>query len=548
MRPPLSPPREAGRTGAARLVVTLTGHGLRAFARDPLAAFFTLGFPLSFFVIIAAILGDQPVEGQRVTLAQFLVAPFAVFGVAQAAFTLLATDTAVLREGGVFARMRGAPVPAWALLAGRIGSAVVVSLTAVVVLVAVGIAGYGVRLPWRLLPAMVVTLLVGVASLAALGLALASLTRTVAAAQALGNGLVISLSFISEVFIVGADLPRWLDWLGSALPLKHFARALSTAFNPFTVGNGFSAGHLAVLAGWGAAGGLVAWRRFGWDARGTRSTPVAPAGSAEVVGVPVLRRPDRPGRRPTAWTLLRGQVWYALTALGRDRLSVFFAVVFPVALLVLFPTVFEGQGQVEGMSLAHFLLPAMAAYGIAVSTYVNLPEGVAQARERGVLKRLRGTPLPPGLYVVGRVTSATLVAAVTVVALLAVAVGFLDVRLDPGRLPAFVVTALLGCACFAALGFAVLALVPSAKSLTAITLGTLLPLGFVSDVFLIGPELPGWLAAIGNAFPLRHLMRGLLQASRPDLPGSGFAWSHLGVLVAWTAAALLVARRAARQA
>ncbi|MBO4206778.1 ABC transporter permease [Micromonospora echinofusca] len=529
--------------GTGQVVWRLTGHALRGMLRTPMSLFFALVFPLTFLVLVAAIVGDQPTPA-GVPVAQFLVAPFAVFGVAEAVFCVLAIDIAVLREDGVLLRMRGTPVPARTVLTARIGAAVVVAVLAVALLSTVGVAAYGVDIVWRKTPALLLTLVTGAACFAALGLAVASATRTVLAAQTLTQGLLVPLAFVSDVFLVGAQLPTWLDVTGSVLPLKHFARALAETYDP-QGGYGFSPGHLAVLAGWAVVGGLVARWRFGWAPRGASGGTTGPTvvEADPVAGRRHLGAP-RPAGRPSGAALLTGQLGYALSGLRHDPLSIFFAVVFPVLLLVLFPAVFGGNGP-DGLPLPQYLLPGLIAYALAVTGYVNLPESVAYARDQGILQRLRGTPLPLGWYLAGRIGAALLVSLLTTVLLVVVAVAFLDVRLDPGRLPAVLVAVLLGVACFAALGLAVASLLPSARSLTAVTLGTLLPLSFVSDVFPVGGDapLPGWLATTGDLFPLGHLSAALLTATRPAVAGAGFAWAHLAVVAGWTVAALLVALR-----
>ena len=77
----------------------LSRHAVLAFLRNPVAAFFTIAFPLAFLVIVAAIVGDERTpDGVPVT--QMLVAPFAVFGMAQASFSVLAIDTACCARAG----------------------------------------------------------------------------------------------------------------------------------------------------------------------------------------------------------------------------------------------------------------------------------------------------------------------------------------------------------------------------------------------------------------------------------------------------------------
>jgi ABC-type multidrug transport system permease subunit len=531
-------PRPAVRRGAVGLVATLTGYGLRSFLRSPIAAFFTIGLPVLFLVIIGALFGNARIDSLGgVRTAQFFTPALAVFGAAQAAFCVLATDTALMRERGVFQRLRGTPTPPWAILTARICAAVVLAGLAVTLVLAAGVLVYDVQVVWRTVPAAVLTLLVGVTSFAALGLAAASVLRSSSAVQSATNGLLITLAFVSDVFIVGGQLPVWLGRVGWFFPLRHFADAMSDAFNPFLPGNGFAGGHLAVLLAWGLAGVLVAARWFTWEPR--------PASRVASHGVPVTGhrsglRVAMPGR-PSIVRSVRTQVGYALLQLRQDSSSVFFAVVFPVLLLALFPVLMGGAERAEA---AATMLPAMMTYGLAVTAYATLPAPIAQARERGALMRLAGTPMPRWAYLAGRVIGALAATSLTALALLAVATLGYGVPVDAARLPALVVAFLLGVACFAALGLAVLTLVRGAQAVVAVTLGTLLPLCFISDVFVVGVRMPQPLATIADVLPLRHTVHALRAALDPGLAGgTGFAWADLGVLAAWTAAALLVTRR-----
>lgn len=531
-------PRPAGRPGGVRVTATLTGYGLRTFARNPVAAFFTVGLPLLFLVIIGALFGNEVIEPRGgVRIAQFFTPALAVFGAAQAAFCVLAIDTALMRERGVFQRLRATPAPPWAILAARIGSAVVVAGVAVSLVLVAGVAVYDVQVVWRTVPASLVTLLVGVASFAALGLAAVALVRSAAAVQALTNGLLISLAFISDIFAVGGRMPGWLDRLGWFFPLRHFANALADAFNPYLPGTGWAVGHLAVMAAWGSAGALVAARWLRWEPvrSGPGSARRGPA--ARTAGGLRVEAPGRPGLLRT----LRTQIGYGLLTLRRDTSSVFFAIVFPVLLLALFPVLMAGPGG--RTEAAAVLLPAMMTYGLAVTAYATLPAPIAAARERGALARLASTPMPRWAYLAGRIVAALVATTGTALALLAVAVFAFGVRLDAARLPAAAVAFVLGVACFAALGFAVLSLVRSSQAVIAVTLGTLLPLSFISDVFVIGARMPQPLAAVGDLLPLKHTVHALGAALEPGLPGTGFAWADLAVVAAWAVAGGLVARR-----
>lgn len=522
----------------SKAVPALTGHAVRAFLRNPLAAFFTLAFPLAFLVIVGTIVGDAT-TGDGVPVTQFLVAPFAVFGVAQASFTMVAVDTAALRESGVLLRLRAAPVPAGAVLAARLCASAFAAGSAVLLLTVVGVLAYDVGIVWHKVPALLVTLALGVACCAALGVALASSVRTVTATQALAQGILIPLAFISDVFIINADLPRPLEIIGSLLPLKHFALATAETFHPGG-GAGFSASHLATLAAWTIAGVLVAQHRYDWGPRGSAAGP-AMANTPDPARTRLSAPQERRSGSPVA--TLGGQISYALLGMRRDVLSVFFAVVFPAMLLALFPTVF-GDARVHGLTMAQYLFAGLTAYTVAVTAYVDMPEGLVGARSAGVLKRLLGTPLPFGAYVAGRVCAAVLTALLSSAVLAVVGTGFLGVRVEPAHLPAVLLTVLLGSLCFSALGLALAALLPRARSLVAVTLGTLLPLCFLSEIFVVGDQpMPGMVTAVADVFPLRHLLQALLTATRPDGTGNGFAWEHLAVVAVWALVALAVARR-----
>ncbi|MFI1991513.1 ABC transporter permease [Actinoplanes sp. NPDC020271] len=532
----MSAPAERAVTSRSALYA-LTRHAVRGFARNPIAAFFTLAFPLALLIIVASIIGDQR-TADGVPIAQYLVSPFAVFGVAQASFVLVAADMAALRERGVLLRLRAAPIPVWTVPASRIVAAVVASGLAMVVTTVAGVLGYDVQIIWRKVPAMVVTLVLGIACCAALGLALAALARTAAVAQSLAQGLLITLAYVSDVFLVGAALPRWMQWLGSALPLKHFARAMAETFDP-APGYGFSPGHLIVLVAWGVAGVVVAGLRSGWQPRGA-ATPQA---VHEPDFAPLGRLSPPVRRHGSPLTTLSGQISYALLGQRRDPLAMFFSVIFPALLLALFPTVF-GDGRVHGMTLAQYLYAGMIAYTAALTAYVNLPESVVTARAAGVLKRLRGTPLPFRWYFAGRAGAALTVSLAATVLLTVVGTGFLHVRLDPVRIPALLLAIVAGSVCFAALGLAIAALMPAARSIVAVTLGTLLPLCFASEIFVVGDQpLPGWLTHVAGLLPLRHLLRAVLAATDPSVTGAGFATGSLAVLAAWTGLGLLVVAR-----
>jgi ABC-type transport system involved in multi-copper enzyme maturation permease subunit len=451
-------------------------------------------------------------------------------------FSFLGIGLAEARALGVVKRQNGTPLPRWAMLGGRMGAALLLGLASTGLVIGVGAAFYDVRVIGRTVVAVVVTVVLASLAFSALGIAVAAGARSPQMAQGMTNGLVIPLAFVSDIFTFGGgQMPRWMSTLGWLFPLKHLVNAVGDAFNPFLDGSGFAWDHLAVIAGWGAAGTLLA----GWLLRASREQPESRASG--VVRSSLADASPRRDGRPAAALLLLDQVRHTGTSLVREFAVVFFAVAFPVLLVVLIPAT-SGGGDVvldSGVRLTAFLAGTMAVYGAAVTGYVSVAEGVADERGRGVLKRTHGSPLPRWALLSGRVVGAVVVSLVTLVGCFAAA-GLAYGSPVPRSWPVVLVSFTVAATCFACLGLAIVSLVRSAQSIIGITLGTLLPLSFVSDVFIVGAVFPPAIDAVSWVFPLKHATAAMTSAAgTPSLAGS-LAIGHLAVVLAWTVAALVV--------
>lgn len=258
-----------------RLVAQQIRYQNKIFWRTPVAAFFTLVFPLMFLVLFTAIFGNDEISSLGVTTAQFYAPALAVFGAASATYTNLAVTTAIARDEGILKRVRGTPLPPWVYIAGRIGSAVWIALLAVVLMMSVGILVYGVELPTDSLPVAALAFVVGAGSFAALGLMVAALVPNGDSAPAVANATLLPIAFVSDVFIVTDEAPGWIAAVGNVFPLKHFVSAFGDAFNPTlegsglawsSSGGGYAVGlHLAVMIAWGVGAALIALRYFKWE-------------------------------------------------------------------------------------------------------------------------------------------------------------------------------------------------------------------------------------------------------------------------------------------
>jgi ABC-2 type transport system permease protein len=229
------------------------------------------------------------------------------------------------------------------------------------------------------------------------------------------------------------------------------------------------------------------------------------------------------------------QVGYENRAFWRNPAAAFFTFVFPLMFMVIFNVLFgTAAGQVGASA---FYTPAVIVFSVITATYTNIAMMVTVARDNGVLKRLRGTPLPPWAYLFGRIVQAAGVAFLLVLIVAAFGALFYDVRFPWDRLPALVVTLAIGAASFCALGLAIAGLIPNADSAPAIVQFSILPLNFVSNVFIDMRGAPAWIDAFSRVFPVRHFADAMLGIYNPALPG------NLAVVAAWGLGGLLVALR-----
>jgi ABC-type multidrug transport system permease subunit len=528
---------DSGRPGWPRLLADQVGYAVRELWRSRVVLIFTFVLPLVWLLLIGILAGNEAIyETSGVRLMQFVTPTAAVMGVLFATYPPVANSLALAREQKILKRLRGTPLPPWAYLTGRVGGSVLLALSAVAVMLVIGVVAYDVQIIVRTVLASVVSLVVGIAALTALGLAVGAVARTATVAQAFAMASGIVLTFISGMFTLGGEPPAWLDRLGWVFPVRHLASALQDQFNPFLAGSGWDFGALATIAAWGLAAMLVAIWALRREPSTSQAAPSTSARSAASLGL----RATRPGR-PSPADLILDQTRWANRGVWRDLGSVFFAIIMPIGLYALFTAMYgDVDFRPAGMDFTFFFACGMTAYGIAVTAFINMPEVVAMARDRGVLKRLRGTPLAPLHYLVGRTASVLWIALLTAILVFTTGVMFFDASISVAGLPLGLLVVLVGTLTLAACGYALAAVAPNSKTVTAVGLGILLPLSFFSDVFMIG-NMPEWMGTIGSLFPLRHFVHGLASALNPA--GVSVGWDNFAVMSAWLVVAAVVAVR-----
>jgi ABC-2 type transport system permease protein len=244
-------------------------------------------------------------------------------------------------------------------------------------------------------------------------------------------------------------------------------------------------------------------------------------------------------------TLTLWQVAYEQRAFWRNRTRAFFSFGMPIMLLLLFGSLNSG-GRIQELGnipYVVFFLPGILAYGIIITQFVNMAGGLAIQRDNGLLKRMRGTPLPGWAYVAGRVGSTAAVSLVMAAVMLIIGRVFYGVHLRAEAVPAVVLAVLLGAATFAALGMAAVAMIPNAEAAPVVANVLILPLSFISGIWYPMTGAPQWLHDVANAFPVARLANCLHVAFDPLNHGSAFSGSDFLILGVWLVVGVRLAMR-----
>jgi ABC-2 type transport system permease protein len=264
------------------------------------------------------------------------------------------------------------------------------------------------------------------------------------------------------------------------------------------------------------------------------------------------RRPNhaaRPGLALASWRRFRIE----LLQFRRSREAVFFTIGFPLVMLALFGTIFGGQRlspDAGGVTFAQYFIASMTAAGVWGSCFTNLATSIPSERDSGALKRLAGTPMPPSAYFAGKIALVLVLAIVETVLLVAMGLAFYNLHLPPAsRLLTLAWVMILGITSCTLLGLAVSGLVRNARTAGAVVTPIAILLQFISGVYFVFAQLPGWLQNVASLFPLRWLALGLRSVFLPaSFAGSepGHSWQSgttALVMVIWCILGLAITRR-----
>lgn len=222
--------------------------------------------------------------------------------------------------------------------------------------------------------------------------------------------------------------------------------------------------------------------------------------------------------RPSIATLTWERAILETKEFFRSRDQMIFIFAFPIIFLVLFGAILGGNDIGGGVDFVQYFLAGMVASGILNTGFQSLAIGIAIDRDNEVLKRLKGTPLPPAAYFLGKVVHVLMVSLPQVALLLAVgAIAYgVDMPTDAGTWLTFAWIFLLGTASSTLLGIGASSLPRSGRAASAVVTPIVLFLQFISGVFFVFTQLPSWLQTVAEVFPLKWLAQGMRSVFLPD--------------------------------
>ena len=227
----------------------------RAYWRNRGRGIFTFVFPIMFLVIFASLDKGQTISSRgNIAFNDFFVPGILAYGIIATTFVNLAIGTAILRDQGILKRMQGTPLPRWAYVLARIGSASIVMLMMTAVVLGLGVAAYGLHVRAATVPGLIVSLVLGTACFTTIGIGITQFIPNAEAGPVVVNLAVLPLTFISNIWFPIDSLPQALKTIAGIFPIKALASSLQYVFDPRHHGAGLDGADLKVLAIWTVIG------------------------------------------------------------------------------------------------------------------------------------------------------------------------------------------------------------------------------------------------------------------------------------------------------
>ena len=230
------------------------------------------------------------------------------------------------------------------------------------------------------------------------------------------------------------------------------------------------------------------------------------------------------------------QIIYENKAFRRNPVSAFFTFILPLLFLFIL-NIILGNNTLESskgiINLSTMYIPTMAAFSIINSAYTSIAMNLSLSRDRGLLKRIQSTPLPKSSFMLGKIAHNILISATLVLIIIIAGEFIFDVRVPRSNIPALFIVLILGTATFCSLGIAITSLIPNADASPAIVNASILPLLFISEIFIPMNNAPNWINLVAQIFPVRPLSTSLQEIYNPSASGLGINIIDLLVLCGW---------------
>ena len=239
------------------------------------------------------------------------------------------------------------------------------------------------------------------------------------------------------------------------------------------------------------------------------------------------------------------QIEYEQRSFWRNRSAAFFTFAFPLLLLVIFGSL-NRANKITTLGVGHlayteYFVPSMLALGVMSACFVNVGTALSVRRQSGQLKRVRGTPLPPWVFLAGVLGNALALSVMIAGVVILTGVALFSVRLPSDWLTLSLSVA-VGALAFCALGVAATSLTTdsSSESAAAVLNGLFFPILFISGAFFPVSG-ASFLSKIAGALPVRPFISATFSTFDPrphvtHLDGSGLlfiaVWGILGAVLA----------------
>lgn len=243
--------------------------------------------------------------------------------------------------------------------------------------------------------------------------------------------------------------------------------------------------------------------------------------------------------------LLAHDMRYGLRSAPRTPFPVVMGLFLPLFFNVMF-NLLQGDDVVGGLPGVNWTTATIVVFVVSTSGYFNMAIGITIAREKGVLKRVRQTPMPKALHLTARIGVLTVMSAASVTLMLLVSWLLFGLEIGPGALLGLAIVFVISSFTSAVLGLALSRAIPTVEAGVVVGTATLFPLLFVSGVFFPIDGMPGWLQTIIDGLPfapMAELVRGLFD---PSSSGLAIRVEPLAIVLAWGIAGLLMAIRTLR--